>query len=119
MSYAGHNNPLCGSVAAEFICDDHAWSAPGGRSQQLAEESNSGKSIALGLHEDVKDYAILINRSPQIVSHSVDLEEDFVQMPFVTGPSAASSQTAGIRFAKLVAPAADRFIAEQYSPSRH
>src|ERR1700761_3144972 len=118
MNNARHHDPFCGSVALELVCDDHAWSRPG-RSQQLAEESNGGKSIALWLHENIEDDAVLIDRSPKVVSHSVDLEEDFVQMPFVTGPSTTSPQTGGVPSAELLAPAADRLIAEQYAPSRH
>jgi hypothetical protein len=74
------------------------------RPAQLAEEPAGGESIPLWLHENVKDYPVLIVCSPKIVRHSVDLEEDFVRMPFVTGPTAASPQTGGIRFTKLVAP---------------
>lgn len=53
------------------------------------------------------------------MGNSVDLEEDFIQMPFVTGPSATSSQPGGIRFAKFVAPASDHLVAEQYASSGH
>jgi hypothetical protein len=118
MGNTGHHDPFCDAVASEFVCDDHAWPTPG-RSQQLAEEPDGGESILLWLHENIKDYPVLIDCSPKIVGHSVDLEEDFVQMPFVTGPTAASPQTSGIRFTKLVAPTPERLIAEQYSPSRH
>ncbi len=40
-------------------------------------------------------------------------------MPFVTGPSATSSQSGGIRFTKFVAPASDRLVAEQHASSGH
>ena len=40
-------------------------------------------------------------------------------MPFIAGPRPTSPQTGGILFAKLVAPAPDRFITEQYAPSGH
>ena len=40
-------------------------------------------------------------------------------MPFVTGPSATSSQPGGIRFTKFVAPASDRLVAEQHASSGH
>lgn len=53
------------------------------------------------------------------MSGSVALEEDFIQMPFVTGPNATSPQTGGILFAKLVAPGSDRLLAQQYSASGH
>ena len=50
---------------------------------------------------------------------SVDLEEDFIEMPFIHGQSATSSQTGDIQFAKFIAPASNRFIAEPYTPSGH
>jgi hypothetical protein len=34
------------------------------------------------LHEYVEDNDVLIYRSPEVVSDAVDLEEDFIQMPF-------------------------------------
>jgi hypothetical protein len=36
MSNTRHPDPFCGGVAAQFVCDDHAWSTPG-CPQQLAE----------------------------------------------------------------------------------
>jgi hypothetical protein len=118
MSNTRHHDPFCGGVAAQFVCDDHAWSTPS-CPQQLAEEPDGSKSIPLCLHENIEDNTVLIDHSPKVVSHSVDLEKDFIQMPLVTGPSATSPQTGGIRFTKFVAPAPDRLIAEQHPPSGH
>jgi len=118
MSNTGHHDPFCGGVAAELICDDHVWSKPSSV-QQSAEEPNGSKSIPLRLDENIEDNAILIDCSPKVMSHSIDLEEHFVQMPFVTGSSTTSPQTGCISFPKLVAPPPDGLIAEQYSPSRH
>src|SRR3954468_18221618 len=77
------------------------------------------KSIPPWLHENIKDNAVLIDCSPEVMRGSVDLEEDFIQMPFIPGPSTTSPQTRSILFAKLLAPAPHRLIAEPYSPSRH
>src|SRR3954453_7800792 len=118
MSNSGHHDPFRCPVATQLVSNDHAWSAPR-CTQQLAEEPDGSKAIALWLHENIRDNTVLIDRSPKVVGDSVDLEEDFIQMPFVTGPSATSPQTGGILFAKLFAPAPHRLIAEPYSPSRH
>ena len=69
--------------------------------QQLAEEPHGSKSVPLWLHENVEDNTVLIDGSPEIMSDAVDLEEDFVQMPFVTGSSTPSSQAVGIRLPNL------------------
>ena len=61
-----------------------------GVSQKLAKEPDSRKSIPFRLHQDIEHNAVLIDRSPEIVSDSVDLEEDLVQMPFITSSSATS-----------------------------
>ena len=118
MSNAGEHNPFRRRVAAQFVGNDHAWAARRG-TQQLAEEPDGSKSVPSWLDENIENDTVLVDRSPEIVGDSVDLEEDFIQMPFVTGPSATSSQTGGIRSTKFVAPASDRLIAEQYSPSGH
>ena len=75
-----------------------------GRPQELPKETNCGKAIALGLYEDIKDNAVLIDRSSQAVSDAVDLKETLVQMPFVSGLSTPSSQAIGILFIELFAP---------------
>ena len=93
------------------------WSASCGP-QQLAKEPDRGKTIPLRLHEDVEDDPVLIDSSPEVVSDAIDLEEDFVQMPFVTGSSTPSSQAVGILLAELVAPAPDRFVADAALPVR-
>src|SRR3954451_18178475 len=79
----------------------------------------AGEPLPLRLHENVEDHAVLIDSSPEIVSDAVDLEEDFVQMPFVAGLSAPSSQAVNILFAELIAPAPDRFVADQHSTCGH
>src|SRR5436305_2885014 len=116
MSNSGHHDPFRCPVATQLVSNDHAWSARS-CTQQLAEEPDGSKAIALWWHENSKDNTVLIDRSPKVVGDSVDLEEDFIQMPFVTGPSATSPQTGGILLAKLVAPAPDRFITGPYSAS--
>ncbi len=58
----------------------------------------------------------LIKGAPKIVRGTVDLEEDFIQMPLIGVPSTPSLQASGELLAELVAPAPDRFVADQHSP---
>src|SRR3954447_21048949 len=90
MRNAGHHHSLRRPIAAQLVSNNHArftTSCP----QQLAKETDRGETIPLRLHEDVEDYAVLIDRSPQVTSNTVDLEEDLIQMPFVPGPGTSSS----------------------------
>ena len=114
MINAGHHYPFRRSVTAKLVSNHDARLASG-CPQQPAKEPDGGKSISLRLHENVQDNALLINRSPEVVGDAVDLEEDLVQMPFVAGPGTPSSQASRKQVAELVAPAADRFIADQHS----
>jgi len=80
MSNAGQHNPFRRRVAAQFVRDDHAWAVRRG-TQQLAEEPDASKSVPSWLDENIEDDTVLGDRSPEIVGDSVDLEEDFIQMP--------------------------------------
>jgi hypothetical protein len=53
------------------------------------------------------------------MSNAVDLEENLIQMPPVAGSSPPSTNAIGIRFAELVAPAPDRFVANHHATCRH
>src|SRR5690349_9149307 len=105
----GHHDSFGRPVAAELISNNDAR-LPSGGPQQPAKKSDRGKTIALRLHEDVEDNAVLIDSSPKVMSDAVDLEEHFIQMPFVAGLSPPSSEPVGILFAELLAPAPDRFV---------
>ena len=114
MSNAGHHNPFCGRIAAQLIRHDHAWLASC-RPQQLTKEPQRRKPITLWLDKDINHNPVLIDRSPEIMSNPVDLEKDFIHMPFVASPRTPCSQASGKLSAELVAPAPDRFVAEQHS----
>ena len=62
---------------------------------------------------------VLIHGSPEIIPHAIDVEEHFVQMPLVAAPETPFPQTSGIIVAELVAPAPDRFVADQYAARGH
>ena len=91
VSNAGHHDSFRGRVAAQLVRNDHARTPPAGGPQQLAEEPHGRETVALWLHENVDDDAVLIDGSPEIMPHAIDVEEDLVQMPFVAGPGTPSS----------------------------
>jgi hypothetical protein len=84
MSNTGHHDPFCSPATAQFVGNHYAWSARR-CTQQLAEEPHGSKSIPPWLHENIEDNAVLIDRSPEVMRGSVDLEEAFIQMPFIPG----------------------------------
>src|SRR4051812_13345174 len=98
----GHHDSFGRPVASELISNNDAR-LPSGGPQQPAKEPDRGKTIALRLHEDVEDHPVLIDGPPEILSDAVDLEEHFVQMPFIAGSRPSSPQAIGIGLAELLA----------------
>ena len=96
-------------IALQLIRDHHARDIPQAF-EQLAEEFLGRRFIATPSHENVQDMAILIDRSLQIMTLTLDCEKDLIQMPLIPGRRPAVAQLIGLRLAKLPAPLADRFI---------
>jgi hypothetical protein len=104
--------PFCGAVASEFIRHDN----PGLAScspQKLPKETLRRDSITFRLHEDVAYRSILIDSSPQVMAHTLDLQEDFVEMPLRSQLSFVSSSKflRKVR-TEFVTPLPHRFVAE-------
>ena len=72
MNNFGHDASLRSPIAAQFVGDDHAG-RPASGAQQLAEKANSGKTVALWLHQNVNDGTMLVDCTPEIMLHSIDL----------------------------------------------
>jgi hypothetical protein len=107
-----------GAEAAQLVRNDHARSTSGAP-HQLAKEPDGSKAIPLGLNKDAKKNSVLIDSPPEIVRDVVDLEEHFIQMPFIPGPSTPSLYPGSELPTKLVTPAPDRLVADQHSASSH
>ena len=100
---------LSHTVASQLVGHDHARHILKAF-QQPSEETLCCFGIPPWLNEDVEHDAVLIHGAPQIVLHSPDPDEDFVEVPFVSWPGPAAAQTAGKGLAELLAPAPDRLI---------
>ena len=114
MLYPWEDLALSGSVAFEFVSDDHARHVSQSL-EQLTEELLSRVLIPPTLHQDIENRAILIDRPPEVVSLAIDRAEHFVQMPLVAWSRAATAQCIGILLPKLPAPLADRFGRHEYA----
>jgi hypothetical protein len=102
---------LLGSpIAAKLVGNDHSGMPPAG-AQQLAKEAHSGKTVALRLYQNVNDGAVLVDRTPEIVLRAIDLQEHFVQEPFVTQLGPFPLQFVCIGSSEDIAPATDRLVA--------
>src|SRR5262249_16880532 len=103
------NLALGGSVALEFVGNDHARHV-GQPSEQLAKEFLRGLLVPTALDQDIQHVAVLIDHPPQIVTFALDGQKHFIEMPFVTRPRTATAQLIGILLAKFATPLADRLI---------
>jgi hypothetical protein len=81
---SGDQAPVGGAVAAQFVGDQHPGHLlqPG---EQLAEEPGRSLRVAPGGDQNVQDIAVLVDRAPQVVGLTCDLDEDLVEMPLVPG----------------------------------
>ena len=68
MSDAGHYNPFRSTIASEFIGNDHAGMTTSCSPRHPAKETYGRESIPPWLHKDVEHNAVLINRSPEVMS---------------------------------------------------
>src|SRR5271166_3524946 len=83
-------------------------------SVQVGPDQSNGQPMSLR-YDNISDAhvehnALLIHGAPQMVLHSLDPDEHFVEVPFVSWPGPAAAQTAGKCLAELLAPAPDRLI---------
>ena len=101
--------PLRGAVAFQLVGNDHPGHvlAP---PQQLAEELLGRVLVPTALHQNIQPSTVLIDRPPEIVPFAVEAEEDFIEVPLVTGPGPASPQRIGIGLPKFPAPISNSFV---------
>jgi hypothetical protein len=72
MSDSWQDYSLGCTVATELVGNDHARVALGSP-QQFAKEAHSSEAVALRLHQNVNHGAVLIDGTPEIMLHAVDL----------------------------------------------
>jgi hypothetical protein len=78
------------SITSEFISNDHTRNVLQ-LFEQLAEKAFGSLFVPSALHQDVQHVAILIYSPPEIVRFPVDLQIDFIQVPFVATTRAAAA----------------------------
>jgi hypothetical protein len=119
VSNTRHYDPLRCPVAPQLVSNDHSWTSLTGCPQKPAEESDGSETIPLRLDENIKNDTVLIDGPPEVMSGTVDLEEDLIQMPLVARPGTPSPQAIGELASEFIAPAPDRFVAHHHATCRH
>ena len=118
MSHARHDDPFRRPVTPQLVRNNDARSVSS-CPQKLAEKTNCGKAVPLRLNQNIQDNTVLIDSSPEVMSDAVDLEEDLVEMPFVSSSSTPSPETIGVLLAELIAPAPYRFVTDHNATRCH
>jgi hypothetical protein len=109
MVHPGQHLPLSSPVALRFIGDDHPRDVRRAFAQ-LTEEFLGGFLVALALHQDVEDVAVLIDRPPEVMPLSTHRAKHLVEVPRVTRSGAPATPLICVRLAKFATPLADRFV---------
>jgi hypothetical protein len=108
--YTRHHLFLGCFVAPELIRDHRTWDVLTAL-EQLAEELLRGSLVPSALHQDIKHVPVLIDGSPEVGRLPVDLEKDFIQVPFVSRPSASSPELIGVGLTEFSRPLPHGFVA--------
>ena len=103
MLYARQDFTFGSSITLQFISDNHAWHILYSF-EELTEKSFRCLFVASALDENVEHVAILIHRSPEIVSLPTDGEEDLIHMPRVATTRATTAQFIGRGLTKFQTP---------------
>src|SRR2546427_6162249 len=96
---------LSGSIALQFIGDDHSRHV-GQSFEQLAEKLLCGPLIPAALDQNIQHVPLLIHGPPEIMARALNRQKHFVQVPLVARPSASAPELIGILLTKLAAPLA-------------
>ena len=74
-----------------------------------------GRFISVTLHQDIEHVTVLIHRTPQIITDTVDRKKDLIETPLVPRSGAPTAQPVSASLSKLPAPLADRFVRHEHS----
>jgi hypothetical protein len=98
-----------GSIALQFIGDDHAWSILESF-EELPKKSFRRLCVPSALYQDIQHVAVLIDGSPQIRPFPIDGEKDLIQVPLVPTRRTAAAEFVRVRLPKLQTPLTHGFI---------
>ena len=82
---------------------------------ECAEGPGRGRTVPLGLHQNVEDIPVLVHCSPQVFLDSADLDEHFVEVPLVSPVGCPQPQLAGELGPEPGTRGANRLVRHGYS----
>jgi hypothetical protein len=100
-------------IAAQLIGDDLAGHQV--RTQHTLEETFGCGFVAPLLQQDVGFGTVLVDRAPQQLRFATQCDEHFVEVPRATRLATRRFHPLGKARAELLAPAADRLVADHHS----
>ena len=80
--------------------------------QHFAKESLGNSLVPAFSDQDIQNIAILIHCSPEVKLLTLNLHEDFINMPSVTQSTPLTSDRAGVFRSKLETPEADGLVGD-------
>jgi hypothetical protein len=105
----GHDVPMGDTVATQLVGHETRWFLSR-TLQEFPKESARRPPIPAGLDEEVDQVTVLIHGAPQILTLTVDRDEDFVQEPRIAEATLSALQPPGVIGAELPAPLPNGFV---------
>jgi hypothetical protein len=113
-----HHVALRGGVAPQLV--SHQSSRTVAQTfKQFAEESLRCTLATASLYKNIKYFPALIDRAPQVDELSVNLAEDFIEMPSITTRVAPSAQPPRVLCPELHRPEAYCFVRDHHAAGQH
>jgi hypothetical protein len=81
--------------------------------QQALEETLGGRSVPSILHQDVQHDTSLIHRTPQVMQHAPDADENLIEVPRVPRPGTSPAQPCCEVGSELLAPVTDTLVSNR------
>jgi len=78
--------------------------------QDLAKEALGSSLVSVARDQDIEDIAILVHRSPKIMTFAADADEHPVDVPDVAESTLSPPQSSGVRGSELPAPRSNGFV---------
>jgi hypothetical protein len=105
-----HDCAVRSAVASQLIRYQPPWFACL-TFQQPAKEALGRTLIATGLNKNIDHVAVLVNGAPEILLLTLDIHEEFIQMPNVAQSALSSPESPGIFGLVLPTPMSDSLVA--------
>ncbi len=84
--------------------------------QHLPQDALSGSPVSVACDQNIQDVAVLVHRSPKIMTFAADRDEHFVHVPDVAQATLSPPQSTSIRWSKLPAPGSNGFVGYSDAP---